>query len=50
VDVAALRSLWARWPIPGGTAGLVQHLWLAANPAGSSRSPVRELSGPEAYR
>ncbi|MFF0153003.1 asparagine synthase-related protein [Micromonospora sp. NPDC005203] len=34
VDVDALRELWTRWPIPGGTASLVQQLWLAANPAG----------------
>ncbi|MEH1101632.1 asparagine synthase-related protein [Micromonospora sp. CPCC 205561] len=36
VDAAALRSLWSRWPIPGGTAGLVQQLWLAANPTPSA--------------
>lgn len=31
VDTAALRELWSRWPIPGGTAGLGQQLWLAAD-------------------
>jgi asparagine synthase (glutamine-hydrolysing) len=43
VDVAALRDLWSRWPIPGGTAGLVQSLWLKTN-------PVPELSSVEAHR
>jgi asparagine synthase (glutamine-hydrolysing) len=33
VDVAALRALWSTWPIPAGTAALVQHLWLAADRA-----------------
>ncbi len=28
VDRDALRRLWAQWPIPLGTAGLVQQLWL----------------------
>ncbi|MEH1165880.1 asparagine synthase C-terminal domain-containing protein [Micromonospora sp. CPCC 205539] len=37
VDADALRAAWARWPIPGGTASLVQHLWLAANPAEPNR-------------
>lgn len=43
VDVAALRDLWSRWPIPGGTAGLVQSLWLKAH-------PVPELSSVETHR
>jgi asparagine synthase (glutamine-hydrolysing) len=30
VNVAALQQLWQRWPIPPGTAGLVQQLWLAS--------------------
>jgi Asparagine synthase len=29
VDIDALRELWSGWPIPAGTAGLVQQLWLA---------------------
>ena len=29
VNAAALRRIWSRCPIPGGTAGLVQQLWLA---------------------
>ncbi|WP_416906067.1 asparagine synthase-related protein [Micromonospora echinospora] len=29
VDVEALRRAWSRWPIPGGTAALVQQAWLA---------------------
>ncbi|WP_194821412.1 asparagine synthase-related protein [Micromonospora sp. S-DT3-3-22] len=33
VDVTALRDTWSRWPIPGGTAALVQQLWLATTPA-----------------
>lgn len=33
VDADRLRDLWSRWPIPGGTASLVQQLWLAAYPA-----------------
>ncbi|MEQ4302188.1 asparagine synthase-related protein [Plantactinospora sp. B6F1] len=37
VDVAALRRLWSRWPIPGGTAGLVQEVWLAASSGGAGR-------------
>lgn len=28
VDVDALRRIWSRWPIPGCTATLLQHLWL----------------------
>ncbi len=28
VDRDALRRLWAQWPIPPGTYGLVQQLWL----------------------
>jgi hypothetical protein len=36
VDPAALRALWSRWPIPGGTAALVQHLWLTTNRPGPS--------------
>ncbi|MGF7238834.1 MAG: asparagine synthase-related protein [Frankia sp.] len=31
VDVTSLRALWSRWPIPPGTAGLVQQAWLAAS-------------------
>ncbi len=34
IDVVALRRLWSTWPIPPGTSALVQHLWLAADPAG----------------
>ncbi|WP_430502035.1 asparagine synthase-related protein [Micromonospora trifolii] len=47
VDPDALRALWSRWPIPGGTASLVQQLWLAANPGGATEpaSPTR-LTGP----
>ncbi|MFG1841378.1 asparagine synthase-related protein [Micromonospora sp. NPDC049175] len=41
VDPEALRALWSRWPIPGGTASLVQQLWLAANPPDSARRPER---------
>lgn len=29
VDADALAELWSQWPIPGGTAGLVQKLWLS---------------------
>lgn len=29
VNAAALGELWSRWPIPAGTAGLVQQLWLS---------------------
>ncbi|NBE85368.1 asparagine synthase-related protein [Micromonospora rubida] len=32
VDVSALRTIWARWPIPGGTANLVQQASLASHP------------------
>lgn len=30
VDAAALRRVWSRWPVPAGTAGLVQQLWLSS--------------------
>ncbi|GAB3935828.1 hypothetical protein GCM10027614_11350 [Micromonospora vulcania] len=46
VDVDALRQLWTRWPIPGGTASLVQQLWLAANPAGPT-DPARSSTDVE---
>lgn len=48
VDVAALRDLWSRWPIPGGTAGLVQQLWLAANPPPSAPPVPTRRSEPDA--
>ena len=41
VNVAALRDTWSRWPIPGGTAALVQQLWLATTPP---RPPVPTTS------
>ncbi|MGC4813774.1 hypothetical protein ACLQ29_24855 [Micromonospora sp. DT228] len=41
MDTEALRALWSHWPIPGGTASLVQQLWLAANPPDSARRPER---------
>ncbi|MEU4473393.1 asparagine synthase-related protein [Micromonospora sp. NPDC023888] len=41
VDAEALRALWSQWPIPGGTASLVQQLWLAANPPDSAGRPER---------
>lgn len=41
VDVAALRDTWSRWPIPGGTAALVQQLWLATTPPPAPRFPPR---------
>lgn len=50
VDVAALRALWSRWPIPGGTAGLVQDVWLGLNPAEVRRSEPPRPPVPEAYR
>lgn len=53
VDAAALRRLWARWPIPAGTATLVQDLWLRAdsppegNGAGAEQGPPpRTGNGP----
>ncbi|MEU7803587.1 asparagine synthase-related protein [Micromonospora arborensis] len=41
VDPDGLRRLWSHWPVPGGTASLVQQLWLAANPAGAAGRPTR---------
>ncbi|MFG1919846.1 asparagine synthase-related protein [Micromonospora sp. NPDC048898] len=41
VDPEALREIWSHWPIPGGTASLVQQLWLAANPPDSAGRPER---------
>lgn len=45
VDVAGLRAAWSTWPIPPGTASLVQHLWLTGarpDPAGRpSGDPLR---------
>ncbi|GAB3985195.1 asparagine synthase-related protein [Plantactinospora veratri] len=51
VDVAALRTLWSRWPIPGGTAGLVQEVWLASSSGGGTRQPpTPRPPGPEPRR
>jgi hypothetical protein len=44
VDLAALRRLWSAWPVPPGTAGLVQQAYRASGalPARtSSQSPQR---------
>ena len=40
VDIEALRDIWSRWPIPGGTAGLVQQAWLAGHSTPSPRTDV----------
>ncbi|WP_433687706.1 asparagine synthase-related protein [Micromonospora carbonacea] len=40
VDPGRLRAVWARWPVPECTSGLVQHLWLRQNPPGPSVRPV----------
>jgi asparagine synthase (glutamine-hydrolysing) len=42
VDVAALRRLWSTWPIPPGTSALVQHLWLATDPADPTLTSKRQ--------
>ncbi|MFJ6197299.1 asparagine synthase-related protein [Micromonospora sp. NPDC092111] len=48
IDVARLRDIWSRWPIPGGTAALVQQLWLAAEPAPApDAAPTRADSNAE---
>ncbi len=31
VDLTRLRDAWSRWPVPGGTAPLVQQLWLSVH-------------------
>jgi asparagine synthase (glutamine-hydrolysing) len=36
VDCTALRDLWSRWPIPPGTAPLVQYLWWVTGESDSS--------------
>ncbi len=40
VDPGALRAVWARWPVPECTAGLVQHLWCGENPPAPSARPA----------
>ncbi|MFI9639966.1 asparagine synthase-related protein [Micromonospora sp. NPDC051925] len=54
VDVDALRDTWSRWPIPSGTAALVQQLWLATAPSplrfSSQLTPTRPAPrGPAAH-
>ena len=49
IEVAGLRAAWSAWPIPPGTAGLVQHLWLT----GARRDPAGQPAGdplPTTYR
>ncbi len=42
VDVRALRQIWSRWPIPGATAALVQHLWLSSTTTIADRPKDRD--------
>ncbi|MER5454863.1 asparagine synthase-related protein [Micromonospora sp. NPDC002389] len=47
VDVPALRDIWSRWPIPGGTAALVQQIWMTTAPAPPPRySPQATPASP----
>jgi len=45
VDAAALRQAWSQWPIPGTSASLVQHLWLASR---STAPPAHQHPPPSA--
>ena len=50
VDVARLKALWSSWPIPPGTAGLVQQVWLAGQPGDGVGSPLVEAAGSDTAR
>ncbi|MFC8849784.1 MULTISPECIES: asparagine synthase-related protein [unclassified Micromonospora] len=41
VDPGRLRAVWARWPVPECTSGLVQHLWLRQHPPAPTVRPAR---------
>ncbi|WP_320064766.1 asparagine synthase-related protein [Micromonospora sp. RTGN7] len=49
VDVEALRREWSRWPVNPRTGALVQHVWLAGQPA-PGPEPVDQQQTVEAPR